>query len=282
MTGELRALEELLKNEIGLDPTSVGPQLILRAVEQRMRDLKLDDLAAYEREVRQSATELQELIEEVVVAESWFFRDERPFEWLRELRSAAAGSRSRALSVANPQPALCGGRRAVFDCNRALGRRAFSSRDTTLTRSTSAPAGWQLPVEESTHRMHSAARMLPYRSRYFREHPEGYEIDPALRTTVQFIQGSILDPRLLEDSPPYDVVFCRNLLIYLIPSARAALLALIDRVLAPDGVLLIGHADRLDSTGAGRGFAPTGDPGCFAYRRISVRRSLRAGGLTFA
>ena len=49
-----------------------------------MRDLKLDDLEAYERRVRQSEAELQELIEEVVVAESWFFRDERPFEWLRE------------------------------------------------------------------------------------------------------------------------------------------------------------------------------------------------------
>ena len=30
MAGELRAIEELLKNKIGLDPTSVGPQFILR------------------------------------------------------------------------------------------------------------------------------------------------------------------------------------------------------------------------------------------------------------
>ena len=104
----------------------------------------------------------------------------------------------------------------------------------------------------------------------FKQHPEGYEIDPELRTTVRFIQGSILDPRLLEGSPPYDVVFCRNLLIYLVPPARAALLRRINDVLAPDGVLLIGHADRLDSTEVGRGFVPTGDLGCFAYRRISV------------
>ena len=38
--------------------------------------------------------ELQALIEEVVVPESWFFRDERPFQWLREHRSRAAGSNS--------------------------------------------------------------------------------------------------------------------------------------------------------------------------------------------
>ena len=41
MAGELQALEELLKKQIGLDPTSVGPQLILRAAKQRMRELKL-------------------------------------------------------------------------------------------------------------------------------------------------------------------------------------------------------------------------------------------------
>ena len=49
MAGELQALEALLKDKIGLDPTSVGPQLILRAVKQRLRDLSLDDLAEYER-----------------------------------------------------------------------------------------------------------------------------------------------------------------------------------------------------------------------------------------
>ena len=90
-------------------------------------------------------------------------------------------------------------------------------------------------------------------------------------TTVQFIQGSILDPRLLEGLPPYDLVFCRNLLIYLTHAARAALLDRIDKLLAPDGVLLIGHADRLDLTGAESRFTATGESGCFAYRRIVSR-----------
>ena len=52
MAGELRSLEELLTSRIGLDPVSVGSQLILRAVRQRMTDLGLDDLGAYERRVQ--------------------------------------------------------------------------------------------------------------------------------------------------------------------------------------------------------------------------------------
>jgi chemotaxis protein methyltransferase WspC len=271
-TGAPHAIEELLKNEIGLDPTSVGPQLILRAVGERMRHLKLSDLAAYERAIKNSAQELQELVEEVVVAESWFFRDERPFEWLRGYvrqrhDSAAAQVPLRVLSM---------------PC--AAGEEPYSIA-IVLTEEGLSAGQYRIDAIDASARRLAIARRgvysknafrgsnLPSRSRYFRIHPEGYEVDPTLRTSVQFIQGSILDPRLLEDSQPYDLVFCRNLLIYLIPTARAALLALVDRVLAADGVLLIGHADRLQSTGAERGFAPTGDSNCFAYRRIASSKT---------
>ena len=41
MTSDIRLLEELLIDRIGLDPKSVGSQLILHAVKQRMKDLNL-------------------------------------------------------------------------------------------------------------------------------------------------------------------------------------------------------------------------------------------------
>jgi chemotaxis protein methyltransferase WspC len=267
-TGMPHAIEELLKNEIGLDPTSVGPQLILRAVRERMRHLKLSDLAAYERTVKNSAEELQELVEEVVVAESWFFRDERPFQWLR-------GYVQQRLDGPTAQVPL-----RILSMPCAAGEEPYSIAIILSEEGLSAGQYRIDAIDASARRLAIARRgvysknafrgsVLPLQSRYFRLHPEGYEIDPALQASVQFIQGSILDPRLLEDPQPYDLVFCRNLLIYLIPTARAALLALVDRVLAADGVLLIGHADRLQSTGAERGFVPTGDSDCFAYRRIA-------------
>jgi chemotaxis protein methyltransferase WspC len=266
MADELRAIEELLRNEIGLDPSSVGPEFILRAARLRMRNLKLSNLTAYEHHVRQSAAELNELIEEVIVAESWFFRDERPFEWLR--------NHVRAKWICAPErPPL-----RILSLPCAAGEEPYSI--AIVLREAGLPAGrYHIDgVDISARRLADARRGVysknafrgpdaPYQTPYFRQHPEGYEIVPALKTTVQFIHGSILDSRLLEGFPPYNVVFCRNLLIYLTPSGRAALLERINELLAPDGVLLIGHADRLDSTGAGRGFVQTGDRDCFAYRR---------------
>jgi chemotaxis protein methyltransferase WspC len=272
MPGTIRAIEELLKNEIGLDPTSVGPQLILRAVRERMRHLKLPDLAAYEREIKNSAKEVQELVEEVVVPESWFFRDERPFEWLR-------GYARQRLKSAETQHPL-----RVLSMPCAAGEEPYSIAIVLSEEGLSA-AQYRIDAIDASARRLAIARRGVYsknafrgpgaqsRSRYIRNHPEGYEVDPVLRATVHFTQGSILDPRLLERSEPYDLVFCRNLLIYLTLSARGALLALIDRVLAAHGVLLLGHADRLELAGTESRFAPAGDPHCFAYRRSAASKT---------
>ena len=43
---------------------------------------------------------------------------------------------------------------------------------------------------------------LSFRERYFREHPQGYELDCSIRSIVRFVQASVLDPHLLEGSAP--------------------------------------------------------------------------------
>ena len=84
MAAESEELERLLTDRAGIDPLSIGSPLILRAVRQRMKDLAIEDMHAYVHLVRQSGSELQSLIEEVVVSESWFFRDARPYDWFRK------------------------------------------------------------------------------------------------------------------------------------------------------------------------------------------------------
>ena len=79
-----KKIEELLARRIGLDPVTMGPHLVLRAARRRMAELGLHDLRDYAARLVDSEAEQQALIEEVVVPESWFFRDERPFRWLAD------------------------------------------------------------------------------------------------------------------------------------------------------------------------------------------------------
>jgi len=86
--------DSLLREAIGLDASSLGPSAVQRAVALRQAACRLDDVHGYWLRVRSSPTELQELIEAVVVPETWFFRDPGAFE--------ALASMARAELVSNP------------------------------------------------------------------------------------------------------------------------------------------------------------------------------------
>ena len=107
--------------------------------------------------------------------------------------------------------------------------------------------------------------MLPFRDQYFTSIADGYQIDSSIKQSVQFVWGNLLNDRILSDAKPYDIIFCRNLLIYLTPSAIKTVINSLDRLLAETGILFVGHAERpLFQTSK---FTPITIPGVFAYYR---------------
>ncbi len=81
---------------------------------------------------------------------------------------------------------------------------------------------------------------------------------------------------MLSDEPAFDVLFCRNLLIYLAEPSRVQATSVLDRLLAPEGLLVIGHADRLNLTCLDPVFTPAGDHGAFTYRKTAAARPFRS------
>src|SRR5450631_294261 len=71
--------ENLLKQTMGLDSVSVGSTTIERAIRLRMASISVERIEDYWQQLRSSNDELQELIETVVVPETWFFRDQEAF-----------------------------------------------------------------------------------------------------------------------------------------------------------------------------------------------------------
>ena len=100
----LRDIEQLLKNEIGLNSSTVGSDTVRHAVEVRMRACEIQGIEDYLSIIRYSRTELDQLIDTVVIPETWFYRDHNPFaafsNWLRESWSDTfASAPLRILSV---------------------------------------------------------------------------------------------------------------------------------------------------------------------------------------
>jgi chemotaxis methyl-accepting protein methylase len=69
-------------------------------------------------------------------------------------------------------------------------------------------------------------------------------VDPALCPMVRFEMVNAMDRELLQSRRPYDVIFCRNLLIYMGPSARLRVFETLSKKLSPEGLLFLGHAEQ--------------------------------------
>jgi chemotaxis protein methyltransferase CheR len=104
------------------------------------------------------------------------------------------------------------------------------------------------------------------RQRWFKSQEGDFELDPAIRALVQFRQHNVaIDDTALWRPDQYDVVFCRNLLMYLTPEVQSSLVDRMTGSLAPGGYLFLGHTDSLGSSP--EGLEPQHTHHTFYYRR---------------
>lgn len=234
-------VEALLERTMGLKAASIGPSAIRRAVALRLHACNLEDEDGYWALLQRSSEELQELIEAVVVPETWFFRDPEAFAALARL----AFERSRA-AAARPLRLLS------LPCS--TGEEPYTMAMALLDAGLRAD-GFRIDAVDISLRSLAAARRgtygrnsfrspdLRFRDRYFEEVERGYRIADAVRAPVHFVRGNVLDADFLLAADPYDFVFCRNLLIYFDGPTQDRAIGVLKRLLAPQGVLFAGHSE---------------------------------------
>ncbi|MFZ2209224.1 MAG: CheR family methyltransferase, partial [Porticoccaceae bacterium] len=82
-----------------------------------------------------------------------------------------------------------------------------------------------------------------YKQRYFRPRDGGWEVVPALRTGVQFRQLNLLQS--YAHLGRFDVIFCRNVLIYFAIEHKSAIISRMVSALHPGGYLVLGGTESL-------------------------------------
>lgn len=102
------------------------------------------------------------------------------------------------------------------------------------------------------------------RARFFVEHaPERWSLAPAARRSVEFRPLNLVGADWPVEGP-FDVIFCRNVLMYLEAGHRHAVLERLAALLAPEGLLILDPAEHLG--GAAHLFTPGAD-GVYARPR---------------
>ncbi len=183
------------------------------------------------------------VVEALTTHESSFFRDGRPFEHLRAILpgrlaakpagervriwSAACSTGQEAYSVAMLATELLGpvaAERLDILATDISGEVLARARDASFT---------QFEVQRGL-----AARALVT---HFTQDGGRWRLRPALRDMVRFEEHNLLS----ESGPPgrFDVIFCRNVLIYFDAPTKGRVLERLAQHLAPDGVLYLGAAE---------------------------------------
>jgi len=230
----------LLQQAIGLDGASIGNSAIERAVLARMASCRLDE-PAYRDLVGNSAGELQSLVEEVVVPETWFFRDAEAFKILaicalKQWLPAHPTGELRLLSLP------CSTGEEPYSMAMALLQAGFPDRYRIDAVDISAAALSRAQTAEYGKNSFRGTD-LAFRERFFTTTAQGYRLNAAVRKRVTFHQGNLLNPDSLPDLAGYDFIFCRNLLIYFDRDTQNSAVQLLGSLLRPQGVLFVGPAE---------------------------------------
>jgi chemotaxis protein methyltransferase WspC len=241
MTSDQRFFD-FLKETIGLDVTSVGPAIIERAVRQRSIVSQAVSADEYWRTLQGSRDEQQALIEAVIVPETWFFRYPESFATLAKLASKRLSeiNNLRALRILSLP---CSTGEEPYSIAMALLDAGLKPHQFKVDGMDVSP----LSVDKARRALYGKNSFrgddIAYRDRHFTAVGDGYRLDPRVQEQVRLQVANLLDPGLLAGEPPFDFVFCRNLLIYFDQPTQKQVFEVLKRLTHVDGVLFIGPAE---------------------------------------
>lgn len=239
-------LATLLKQRSGLVLSKDKSYLLetrLMPVARKHGHKGLDELAQVVRSQRNEQL-LNDITEAMTTNESLFFRDTKPFDLFKNLllpklmETRATTKRIRIWSAAS-----------------SSGQEPYSLA-MMLKEDAAKLAGWRIEIlatdisvemldkaKAGLYTQFEVQRGLPvqYLVKYFKQNGDKWQLDPAIRSMVQFREFNLLQPPAALGS--FDVVYCRNVLIYFDQQTKGQVLDGVAKQMPKDGALFLGGAE---------------------------------------
>ena len=247
-------LSELQKLK-NIDFTGYRQSMLKRRVKSRISSLGITDMDEYLEVLRTSDTESENLVNAIGINYSLFFRNPIVYEILAEsiLPSIIANKRKSSSKEIR-----------VWSAGGACGEEAYSLAillHEALDKEDSDFSFLIFATDIDTHALKKAESALYPREsfestkvgvldKYFTLHGNSYKVKPLIQQTVQFSQYDLTSERTI--APPdsvfggFDLIFCRNVLIYFEKELQNAVTKKLIKSLAANGYLVLGEAEYLD------------------------------------
>lgn len=282
-------LRKLLKDRSGLVLSADKQYLLESRLLPIARKAGVNGLNGLVQQLRAVGAErlTVEVVEAMTTNETFFFRDKIPFEHFRDTMMPAL------LAARTAQ------RRIRIWCAAASTGQEPYSLAIMLKEMGSKVAGWRIEIlatdlatevlekaKAGIYSQFEVQRGLPIQMlvKYFEQKGDSWQIAPAIRAMVDFRATNLLQS--VTHLGTFDIVFCRNVLIYFDQPTKIEVFERIARVMAPDGFLSLGAAetvvgltDAFKPVPEKRGLcAPTRSEAASASGIIPLARKPRAAG----
>jgi chemotaxis protein methyltransferase CheR len=246
---DFERLRSVVYDLTGIALADSKKELVYSRLARRLRKLKLDSFSAYCSLVESGdPEELQELTNAITTNLTSFFRENYHFEQLAsealpQIRKSRAHSR----------------RIRVWSAGCSTGEESYSAA-IVLREELAALTDWDIRLlatdidskvlttaGEGLYPKDRFAGMAPERvTRWFKplpEKPDHYSVVPELKSSIIFKQLNLLDSWPMKG--PFDVIFCRNVVIYFDKATQRKLFARMAELQEPGGWLFVGHSENL-------------------------------------
>ena len=224
----------------------IESRLSLRVAELEMEDF--DQYISYLTMGPYQTEEFQEMFNRITINETSFFRNDAQLDVFESkilpdlLEARASKKRLRIWSAA------CSTGEEPFTIamllHRTLGVRLSDWRIEILGTDISEKA---LKVAQGGKYNSYAVRTTPslMKDRYFKEDGRDFLLNDTIRSMVNFEKHNLKDRMAARRHGTWDVIFCRNVLIYFDDEMKRDVISMFDKQLDNDGTLFIGHSERI-------------------------------------
>ena len=250
---EFLRFQELIHRVSGIWLTYAKSALLVGRLSKRLRQLDLTTFSEYHRVVTTDSEEQNCMLDAISTNETRFFREPGQFEFLRKRvfpqwqTDAAKGARDRRIRV--------------WSAGCSTGQEPYSLA-MVLCHDFPAAAGWEIEIvaTDLSSRALAVARGATWESAACSQIPEPYlkaymlkgcgrqegriKAGPEIRSVVKFLRLNLNESEYAVNGP-FDLIFCRNVLIYFDRTDRDRIVRRMLSYLAPSGYLFVGHAESL-------------------------------------
>jgi len=253
---DYKLLCKLIYDRTGIRFDERKKSFVETRVARRVQELGLDSGRSYFVYLRyqDDGTELQNFIESLTTNETYFFRDFPQLACFAEqvLPSILDNKRQRSDLTLRLLSAACSTgeepytlaiilREMIEDFPAWRTEIVAIDIDTTVLRV--AEAGVYL--ERSVKHVPP-----PYLKKYFTQQGRQYVLRDEIKSMVRFERANLIDRRDMSRYRDFDVVFCRNVLIYFDDSSRRRAVGYLYESLRPGGYIFLGHSESMSRISA--------------------------------